>query len=334
MDQVGTDLPATVRFAPRRVAHGNFFVSDLARSSRFYSEVCGLTLVYREPGIHADFFSNGSSHHDAALMETSRQARVGRGGHVQVPVGRGVEPGLNHVGFEMEDEATLVAAYQRAKAAKVPIHRTADHQISHSVYLFDPEGNYLEMYADASDDWRSVYIANENELLTGVWDPDAGSPSSRPRYDPDPTYQVVPSALVHPKRTSHIALWARELGRLRAFYENIVGLTVVADDASGRFVIMGGTLGGSDLGLFQSESPERRGMHHFGFELADDAEFDQAAERLSSQGVALLSRVESPWKRSMALADPDNLVLEFFVKRQTLSQSIAPESGLLAPFTL
>ena len=94
-----------IKFGPRRLAHGNFFVRDVEASLDFYQRVCGLTLVFREPGIQAVFLSNGNSHHDVALMGVSAEARVGRDGQVQVPRGRGTLPGLNHLGFEMATEA-------------------------------------------------------------------------------------------------------------------------------------------------------------------------------------------------------------------------------------
>lgn len=45
----------------------------------FYLNVCGLTLVFREPGIQTVLLSNGDSHHDIALMGVSAEARIGAG---------------------------------------------------------------------------------------------------------------------------------------------------------------------------------------------------------------------------------------------------------------
>src|SRR5690348_13796323 len=99
-----------VSFAPRRLGHANLFVGDLDRSMAFYNGICGLEEVRREPGISAGFLTNGNSHHDIGLMQTMAAARVGREGHVQVPEGRGTRPGLNHFGWEMKNEASLIAA--------------------------------------------------------------------------------------------------------------------------------------------------------------------------------------------------------------------------------
>ncbi len=324
---------AAVAFRPRRLAHGNFFVSNLERSTDFYVEVGGLTLVYREPGIGTNFLSNGSSHHDAALMEVSSAARIGRDGQVQVTAQRGRAPGLNHLGFEMEDEASLVAAYHRARQSGTRIHRTADHQISHSVYLFDPDGNYLEMYCDAASDWRSVYEANRDELLTGVWDPDQGEPSVVPRYDPDPRYSRVDEAILHPRRSSRATFVTGDLSRLRAYYTDVVGLDLLADDSRGRYAILAGANGTPDIALVQGQGGQE-GLHHFGFELEDAAELDDAVARLRESTVEVVAAIDNATKRSVAIADPDGVILEFFVAGEEPLSRYEPSANEAIEFVL
>jgi catechol 2,3-dioxygenase len=321
-----------VRFGPRRLAHGNFFVRDVKTSLDFYQRVCGLTLVFREPGIQAVFLSNGNSHHDVALMGISTEARIGRDGQVQVPRGRGTAPGLNHLGFEMATEADLVAAYQRAVAAGLPLHRTADHQIAHSVYLFDPEGNYLEMYADASRDWRGIYRRVGDELLTGIWDPEAASPNAEPLYDPAPSYQRVADAVLHPIRTSRATFAVRDLPRAIGFYTEAAGLTVLRGGAEDGYAILGGQLGGPDIGLIAAGGDISPGLHHFGLQLADD-ELEAAHRRLASLGIPVVLETDSPAKRSLVIIDPDGVRLEFFVPG-TDPIPAGPANGAAFPYVI
>ena len=155
-----------VRFHPRRLGHANLFVSDLDRSMRFYHAVCGLEEVRREPAIRIGFLSNGNTHHhDVGLVQSSTAGRVGRGGFVMSRGDRRAT-GLNHLGFEMENEAELVEAYRRATACGVEIDRTVDHLISRSVYLPDPAGNVLEFYADVTKDWRSIFCPEREDLVS------------------------------------------------------------------------------------------------------------------------------------------------------------------------
>lgn len=302
-----------VRFGPRRLCHGNFFVSDLRKSAAFYQRVCGLTVVFEEPGISAVFLSNGNSHHDIALMEVSDDARTGRDGQVQVPKGRGRTAKLNHLGFEMETESQLVSGYERAVAGGVRIHRTADHQISHSVYLFDPEGTYLELYADASRDWRAIYEEVGDQLLTGLWDPTATEPMADPHFDPAPVISQVDEAPLHPVRSARAALVVSDLERAVRFYRDVVGLTVLAGGTPDGVAVMGGALGLPDVSLLGARQNLRPGLHHFGLELGSVDHFDAAVARLDASGTPVVASVDAAWKRSIAIEDPDGMRLEFFV---------------------
>lgn len=307
--------PGAIRLRPRRLGHGNIFVSDLERSMRFYREVCGIQEVFREPGIMAGFLSNGNSHHDIGLMQAANQPRVGRDGHVQIPTGRGSRAGLNHLGFEMENERELVAAHDRAMASGFRFHRTTDHGISHSLYVFDPEGTLLEFYADAIEDWRAFYADNENELISGPWTPDAETASARPLYtsafDPD----VVEGAPLRPRRVSRATLVVRNLGELIDFYTEVIGLDRVAGGVREGYAVFAGVVGEPSLALFQAEKGEPPALHHLGFELAGADDVAKGAANLLGAGIDPVAEIDAPHKASVVIADPDGLKLEFYVPR-------------------
>jgi len=42
----------------------------------------------------------------------------------------------------------LAAALRRVLAAKIPLQGAADHGVSESIYLSDPDGNGVELYCD------------------------------------------------------------------------------------------------------------------------------------------------------------------------------------------
>ena len=70
------------------------------------------------------------------------------------PQGRRI--GLYHVGWKIGDRLEqLKDAKQRAEALGFPIQGLADHTISQSIYLHDPDGNEVEIYVDdPTIDWR------------------------------------------------------------------------------------------------------------------------------------------------------------------------------------
>jgi catechol 2,3-dioxygenase len=304
-----------IRLRPRRLGHGNIFVSDLERSMRFYREVCGIQEVFREPGIEAGFLSNGNSHHDIGLMQAANKPRVGRDGHVQIPTGRGHVAGLNHLGFEMENERELVAAHERAKALGFSFHRTTDHGISHSLYVFDPEGTLLEFYADAIEDWRQFFADKENQLISGPWSPDPAKASPQPLYTTKFDPAVVSGAPLKPQRISRATLTAHDLAKEIAFYTDVAGLDCVAGGARDGYAVFAGAVGEHTLALFAAENGAPATLHHLGFELASDRDLDASAEALRRAGIPLVAEIDAPNKKSLVFADPDGLKLEFFVPR-------------------
>jgi catechol 2,3-dioxygenase len=325
--ETGMTAAQHVNMRPRRLGHANLFVGDLEKAIGFYNHVCGLELVRREPEIGAGFLSAGTTHHDVGLMEISREQRVGLGGHVQVANGRGHAPGLNHFGWEMESETELVGAYKRAVEAGWSNLRTANHQISHSVYVVDPEGNHNEFYADAIEDWRTIFNPDHETLVTGDWDPLAGPPSEAKYYDASPEIRRVPDAIFHPIRITHAILVANDLVKMREFYEHVGGLTPI-DEQTGKFVTLRAAAGEFDLALVAEQPNLKPGLFLMSYRLADGDDIDSAERKLQQSGISPLAKIDFPGKRGIVIADPDGRAVEFYHRtgseRQTALEDVQP----------
>ena len=89
-------------------------------------------------------FSSGRTHHELLLIETGGKK-----------ANKKIEPGLYHIGFKIGDSLEEIKkAYKELNKNKVKIIGTTDHTITYSIYIEDPDGNELELYADASDEWK------------------------------------------------------------------------------------------------------------------------------------------------------------------------------------
>lgn len=304
--------PATY-FAPRRLGHVNLWVADLPTSENFYSQTCGLTVEFSEPELVATFLGTGHTPHDLGMIQqTNGVDRYGRDGLLQLPGTIGLSAGLNHLAWELENEAVLVDAYKRLKAADIPTDITVDHQVAHSVYVFDPDGNYNEFYCDTVKDWRGV-LQGPMDLITSHWDPLAeAEPFTEGRFDTDPQLRTHASAPLHPRRITHAVLVTGQLDALVAFYTTIGGLKVV--ERSGDVVYLGGSMDSYpfNLVLVRGDGPA---YHHASFELADEAALAAATAALAERGVAIEKTVDLPWKASLFLKDPDGLRSEWYVRR-------------------
>ena len=303
---------AHVRFSPRRLGHANLFVGELERSVGFYNRICGLEEVRREPGICAGFLSNGNTHHDVGLVQVKEAEAKGIGGYVQISTSRMTRPGLNHLGWELESEKQLVEAYERYLAAGLDVHRTTDHQISHSVYVFDPEGNLNEFYADAMHDWRSIFNPDREDLVSSHWNPLAAARSDEPMYPASPRLRSVEGAVFHALRITRAVLVASDLSRLRRFYEDIGGLEPAYEGPGGDFVCLRGTSSICDLVLLAARDGLQPGLHHVSFELDHDTDLDAAAAALPDAGLEVERRVDAQTKRSVFIRDPDGIGVELY----------------------
>jgi catechol 2,3-dioxygenase len=306
--------PAAHYFAPRRLGHVNLWVDDLGVSERFYNETCGLTVEFTEPDLIATFLGTGHTPHDLGMMQTTKGVdRYGRNGLLQLPGSIGLKPGLNHLAWELENEAELVAAWRRLKADKIETDITVDHQVAHSIYMFDPDGNYNEFYCDTVKNWRSV-LHGAMELITSAWDPDVAHPATESLYDDAPELRRVDAAPVHPYRVTHAVLVTAKFDALLDFYQRIAGLRPVAQHDGITYLAGSQSAYAYNLVIVRGDAPA---YHHVAFEMKDDAALDAAIAGLGKRGVAIERRTDLPWKRSIFLIDPDGQYSEWYVRRAT-----------------
>ncbi|MDO8603949.1 MAG: VOC family protein [bacterium] len=124
------------------LGHIVLYVTDIKKMADFYRDTLGFHEIARREGMA--IFSSGRTHHEMLLIEVGGEPRKHR-----------VEPGLYHIGFKVGDStAELREVYKHLKKEGVKILGTTDHGVTHSIYILDPDGNELELYADVSDSWK------------------------------------------------------------------------------------------------------------------------------------------------------------------------------------
>jgi len=98
-------------------------------------------------GMPAVAFSSGRTHHELLLIEVGEDA-------APLPPGRRV--GMYHFGLKIgttDDE--LRRALTELLEAGAQVMGTADHTVTHSLYIADPDGNEIELYIDVQPEiWR------------------------------------------------------------------------------------------------------------------------------------------------------------------------------------
>jgi catechol 2,3-dioxygenase-like lactoylglutathione lyase family enzyme len=114
--------------------HVNLTVSDLDRSTAFYCDLLDLRVRWKGPiGDGLEGAHVGADHHYLALFQAAQE------GKVALDYAR---PGLNHVGFVVDD---LDAARGRAERLGATVHHEASYDPGRRIYLLDPDGHEVEL---------------------------------------------------------------------------------------------------------------------------------------------------------------------------------------------
>lgn len=109
-------------------------VNDLDQVAGFYRDVLGLEIL-RADGAVAELGAGSN-----VLLEL-RQDRAARRAAPR-------EAGLFHTAFLLPERADLARWVKHAAASRAPVVGASDHLVSEAIYLSDPEGNGVEIYAD------------------------------------------------------------------------------------------------------------------------------------------------------------------------------------------
>lgn len=131
-------------------------VSNLDASRDFYHKLLGLSISAESEDWKMIFFTLGS-HHDFAIVEVGSEAE------------KNIKSvGVDHFAFKICGNINdLYNAKIALESAGVEIE-PVNHHVSFSLYFSDPDGNKLEVYVDATDDWRtnpSLITSEATELI-------------------------------------------------------------------------------------------------------------------------------------------------------------------------
>ena len=140
------------------IGHVHLTVADLDRALGFYRDLLGFEVSARY-GESAVFLSAGGYHHHIGLNTwAGKSAKPAPAGHT----------GLYHFAILYPSRLELSKTLKRLLQANYPIAGTADHGVSEAIYLNDPDGNGVELYADRP---RSEWKVKNDGMVEMVTEP-------------------------------------------------------------------------------------------------------------------------------------------------------------------
>jgi len=129
------------------LGHVVYYVKSLEASLKFYHEAVGLEISGKIFNGRAALLTGGRTHHELLLIQV---------GEATGPLA-GKRIGLYHVGWKIgESLQDLKQTRDSILEQGYQIDGLADHTVSQSIYLRDPDGNEVELFVDnPAIDWES-----------------------------------------------------------------------------------------------------------------------------------------------------------------------------------
>ena len=288
--------PAPAAIDPAlRIGAVHLAVGDLERSLDFYEGILGLPLVTRGdeeailgPDAQAPLLHLTRLHHPTPLPAHSS--------------------GLFHVALLHATRADLAATVLRVAGAHWPLTGASDHGVSEAIYLNDPDGLGLELYADRPrEQWPVPEGSDPVRMFTEPLD--LHGLLSIAEEPPGPW--VAPGTTV-----GHVHLKVADVDRAVRFYRDALGFDLQAHLPSAAFVAAGGYHHHFGLNTWHSRGADPApatapGLRLVELQLSDPAQLDALERRLSDAGVPEVHRGGDV----LAVRDDDRQALSFSLAR-------------------
>jgi catechol 2,3-dioxygenase len=280
-----------------RIAAVQLAVADLDRSVDFYQRVLGLPLVSRE----GDRALLGPDGRHPSLALSAIESPTPLSPHAS---------GLFHVAWLHPSRGALADTVRRIVRERWPVEGASDHGVSEALYLGDPDGLGIEIYADRPRElWQRAPDGHGLRMVTLPLDlDDLMAHSARDDDDLSGGVAIDPQTAI-----GHVHMKVSDVARAVDFYRDALGFSEQAQMPSAAFLAADGYHHHIGLNSWQSRGaappPDTApALREIEFELADPDELGALVQRTASGSDA---GAGSGGERQLALTDPDGVRLVF-----------------------
>jgi catechol 2,3-dioxygenase len=263
-------------------------VSDLDKSLDFYSRLIGFKEISRERRT-VYLSADGKQPYIISLIENKNAKHPMR-----------KNTGLYHIAVRFPNRKELAKVFLRLFENKVKFQGFSDHIVSEAVYLADPDGNGVELYADKPKDmwkWKLGQVEMDTlplnlQVLTNELEDNEAITDG-----------------VHPgTKIGHIHLKVSDLFKAEKFYNHLLGFNVTNSSYPGAlFLSAGGYHHHIGTNVWSSKNgtppPENSlGLKSFTINIPDGTYINEIEEKAKSSGV----ETAKPDNGKILLHDFDN----------------------------
>ncbi|TCL76101.1 VOC family protein [Rhizobium sp. BK251] len=273
---------------PAYVDRSHLVVEDLPLVSGFYQKMLGLKVIEKSPSGEV----LGVDGVPLLTLTTDGEAR-------RAPRNAA---GLFHTAFLMPNRTELSRWLRHAAQNNVMLDGASDHLVSEAIYLSDPEGNGIEVYADRPhEEWKfhpdgMVQIATLQLDLQGLYD---SAPNDR--WDGLTTGSAI----------GHIHLQVGDIPQADTFYRDVLGLKLMAKYPGASFFGSGSYHHHLAANIWNSRGAGTRdermtGLSDYTLRFNDTAALDKAVSKLDELEIKTEKRdggifLRDPWGIGLTL---------------------------------
>jgi catechol 2,3-dioxygenase len=274
---------------PAYIDQSHLVVTDLAVVSGFYQTMLGLKVIEKT----ASGQVLGVGDLPLLTLTTAKDAVIAPRNAA----------GLFHTAFLMPDRAELAHWLRHAANNNVVLDGASDHLVSEAIYLSDPEGNGIEIYADRPhEQWK--------------FDQDGMVDMATLRLDLQALYDSAPdehwSGMAVGTAIGHLHLQVGDIPQADAFYRDVLGLKLMASRPGASFFATGGYHHHIAANIWNSRGAVARadnmtGLSDYKVRFNDKATLDAAISKLDALEIKSEKRdggvfLRDPWGIGLTLS--------------------------------
>jgi catechol 2,3-dioxygenase len=255
-----------------RVGSVHLSVADLERASRFYTQVLGFRATRGRNG-DLELTADGVTPLIVLREQPNALPKPPR------------STGLYHFAILTPSRPDLARSFWHLLEAGYALQGAADHLVSEALYLADPDGNGIEIYADRP---REAWPHQAGQIRMATEPLDAEGLLAELKEDERSWSGLSPQT-----RMGHVHLHVADLHQAQTFYCDSLGFEVMARyGPSALFVSAGGYHHHIGLNTWAGVGappppPGSLGLHFYTIHLPNRQALERTVEHLTSSGVQI-----------------------------------------------